>query len=342
MSLNAGGGQAVAFGIIRASLAATATVTEAAALGDTVTVTASNGLASASATTAGSDPATTAELAAFGGEAAAGTATFHAAVNSATSTVADYVFAWTCTQDGTPLVVTASPDGADLSVPTVGGGHLACQVSATSLRPLVVVTASVAPETVSAAGTSITWTYAVNNQGLSSVSGVALALTAFSGSGAAPAITCAESVLAPGAATTCTATYVATQADIDAGGLSTATTVSLLPQGATAAVSYAPITASVSAQQTPSFDLTTRVGTTVDTNKNGVLDAGDTAPFLYTLTNTGNVTLQGVAVQDPAAASPVTCTVSVLPPGASTTCGPIDHPIGDGDLIASPAPTAAL
>ena len=66
------------------------------------------------------------------------------------------------------------------------------------------------------------------------------------------------------------------------------------------------------------------------------------APFLYTLTNTGNVTLQGVAVQDPAAASPVTCTVSVLPPGASTTCCPIDHPIGDGDLIASPAPTAAL
>lgn len=341
VSMNSGGGQAVAFGLIRSSLAATATVTEPAAPGDTVTVTASNGLATATATTSGTDPATTAELATFGDESAAGTATFHAAVNSATSTLADFVLTWSCTQDGAPLDVTASADGADLSVPTIGGGQLTCQVSAASLRPLVVVTASVAPETVTAAGTTITLTYAVENQSLRAVSDLTLTLTAFSGSGIAPAISCAESAVASGAATTCTATYVATQDDIDAGGLSTATTVSLLPEAATAPVSYAPVTASITAEHSPGFDLTTSVGPTVDTNKNGVLDAGDTAPFRYVLTNTGNVTLQGVAVHDPAATSPVTCEVSVLAPGASTTCGPIDHPIGTADLIASPTRTVA-
>lgn len=341
VSMNSTGGEAVAFGLIRAAVSGTAVVAEPAAPGDTVTITAANGVATTSATTTGTGPAPTGELAAFVGEGTSGTASFHAAVNSTTSTLADYTLAWSCTQDGAPLAVTPSPDGADVAVPTTGGGLVTCTVTATAARPFIVVTGSATPTAVTAAGTTVTLSYLIDNQSPRAVAAVALALSSFTGSGTTPLVSCPGGILAPGASVTCTATYAVSQADVDAGGFTVAATLSALPEQSTTRVSYAAVSVAVAIAHAPGLDLTTSVGTTVDTNRNGVVDVGDTAPFSYVITNTGNVTLRGVGVVDPAATGAVPCGATDLAPGASTTCGPIDHAVGAGDLVASPTGTVA-
>src|SRR5690606_28533724 len=47
---------------------------------------------------------------------------------------------------------------------------------------------------------------------------------------------------------------------------------------------------------------------------------GDTIAYSFLVTNTGNVTLTGIAVNDPLLAVAPVCPVTTLAPGASTTC----------------------
>ena len=70
---------------------------------------------------------------------------------------------------------------------------------------------------MTAAGQTVTYTFAVTNTGNVTVHGVSVAETAFAGTGTVSAVTCPATTLAPGASTTCTATYTVTQADVDAG-----------------------------------------------------------------------------------------------------------------------------
>ncbi|MFN8191651.1 MAG: hypothetical protein U0R78_14645 [Nocardioidaceae bacterium] len=61
-----------------------------------------------------------------------------------------------------------------------------------------------------------------------------------------------------------------------------------------------------------------QAGAITDVDGNGQ-DAGDTILYSFVITNTGNVTLTSVGVTD-AKVGPVTCPVTTLAPGASTTC----------------------
>jgi uncharacterized repeat protein (TIGR01451 family) len=73
--------------------------------------------------------------------------------------------------------------------------------------------------------------------------------------------------------------------------------------------------ATVAVQQHPAMTLT-KVGTVVDSNMNGITDAGDTISYTFTETNTGNVTQHDIGVTDEA----VTVTgspIASLAPGAS-------------------------
>jgi hypothetical protein len=72
----------------------------------------------------------------------------------------------------------------------------------------------VTPRTYSAAGDTVTYHFLVTNTGSVTLTDLSIDETAFTGTGHLSAITCPVTTLAPGRATTCTATYTVTAADV--------------------------------------------------------------------------------------------------------------------------------
>jgi uncharacterized repeat protein (TIGR01451 family) len=178
---------------------------------------------------------------------------------------------------------------------------------------------SASPATISAAGDTVTYSFAVTNTGAVTLADVQVAETAFSGSGTAPSPVCPSGSLAPGDVVTCTATYVATQADIDAGTITnTATATATPPAGIDAPVS-APSSASVEATPAPSLSVTKSADTAA------ITEAGQVVHYSFLVTNTGNVTMTDIRVVEGAFSGTgtlpaATCPVTTLAPGASVTC----------------------
>ncbi|MFV0525216.1 MAG: beta strand repeat-containing protein [Acidimicrobiales bacterium] len=149
-------------------------------------------------------------------------------------------------------------------------------------------------------------------------------------------VTCASTTLAAGATTTCTNddVYVITAADVSAGRVeNTATASGLNPDGGAVT---SPQDTSTTPTQTPAPQLSIlkRAGTPVDGNGSGLTDAGDTIAYTFTVTNTGNVPVTSVGVNDPLIGS-VTCTATSLNPGASTSCSANNtHVVTTGDETA--------
>ncbi|GAB3614731.1 DUF7507 domain-containing protein [Humibacter ginsengisoli] len=71
--------------------------------------------------------------------------------------------------------------------------------------------------------------------------------------------------------------------------------------------------------QSPALTLVKHAGTPVDVNGNGITDAGDTIQYTFDVSNTGDVPMTNVQVNDPKA-GPVTCPSTSLAVGASETC----------------------
>ena len=122
---------------------------------------------------------------------------------------------------------------------------------------------------------------------------------------------CPVTTLAPTESTTCTATYTLTQADVDAGHVAnTATVTGTDPNDTDVDASDStdtPIPAG------PSISLDKQAGTPTGNT------AGDTVDYSFVVTNTGNVTLTGITVDDPLVGA-VDCPVTTLAPTESTTC----------------------
>ena len=71
------------------------------------------------------------------------------------------------------------------------------------------------------------------------------------------------------------------------------------------------------------LDLDKSAGRPVDVNKSSLTDAGDTIRYRFEVQNTGNVTLDDVAVVDPRLADAgidVACAPTTLAPGATAAC----------------------
>ncbi|MBD9480710.1 DUF11 domain-containing protein, partial [Pseudoxanthomonas sp. PXM02] len=224
------------------------------------------------------------------------------------------------------FVIPVTPTGA--AVPQVintatvsGGGDPGCPVQgrcSESVTTTVGFTSTLtldktaSPTTMSAVGQVVTYSFLVSNTGNVEVTALQINETAFSGTGAAPAITCPVNTLAAGANTTCTGTYTVTQQDIDAGSLTnTATASGNSPTGST--TTSPPDSATVTSTAAPALTVAKTVTST------GPYALGSTISYSVVATNSGTVTLNNVVVSDPLLAAPNSTTCATLAPGASCT-----------------------
>ncbi|MFC0601436.1 hypothetical protein ACFFHI_24080, partial [Streptomyces palmae] len=157
-------------------------------------------------------------------------------------------------------------------------------------------------------GQRVTYTYTVRNIGGTQLTGVQVRDDHVTG------ITCESTTLAPvgepGDSTTCTGTYTLTAADGTAGSVTNIATATGTSDGRTITSPEAQATIPVGA---PHLTLTKRVASP------GPFQVGDTVDYTYTLTDTGTTTLNRIVVQDDRVAD-VSCQMTTLTPGASTTC----------------------
>jgi uncharacterized repeat protein (TIGR01451 family) len=216
---------------------------------------------------------------------------------------------------------TATAHGSSLPGPGVISPPSSARVPNVPVASLSVVK-SASPLTITKAGDSIAYSFLVTNTGGATLANVAVTDTAFSGTGTTPVVTCPAGAdsLAPAASVTCTATYVATQADIDAGAIRNAATATGTPPTGPAVTSPAS-RATVTARQHPSVKLVKSVGETALTA------AGQVLHYSFLITNNGNVTLTTVRIKETAftgtgARPTVTCPAGAgsLAPGATLTC----------------------
>ncbi len=174
------------------------------------------------------------------------------------------------------------------------------------------------------AGDQILWTFDLTNTGPVTLHAVGVR-DAFAGT-----VTCAATVLAPEATTTCAADapHVVTQAEMDAGSVTnTATATAISAYGGV--VDSLPSTVTVPLPADPSLALVKRA-TVTERNDDGRTDVGDSVLWTFTVTNTGNVTVHDITVHD-AIAGAVTCAHTTLAPGQSASCASKPHVFTNAD-----------
>lgn len=220
--------------------------------------------------------------------------------------------------DAGSIVNTARATGVDAADADVTSTSSTWTVTANSAPSLTIIkTADIAA--YSEPGTAVEFSFLVSNTGNVTLTGVAISEGAFTGSGALGGIDCPGDELAPGASVTCHTDYEVTQADVNRGSIAnTATAFGYAPDALDATVSTAS-TVTIVAAQVPELSLVKSVTpTTVDA-------AGDTVTYEFLVTNTGNVTLTGLAVSETAfsgtgAIGAIVCPGGALAPGAERTC----------------------
>ncbi|GAB3144982.1 hypothetical protein GCM10027290_24100 [Micromonospora sonneratiae] len=212
----------------------------------------------------------------------------------------------------TAIASGSAPDGTTVNSPLSSAN---VDIVATSSLALV---KSVDPSTVTAAGQTVTYSFLVTNNGDTTITGLAIDETSFTGTGTLSPVVCPVTTLAPAASTTCTATYAVTQADVDAGSITdTATATGTDPGGD--AVTSPPSTATVDVDVAAGL-LLTKVA-----DPSSVSAAGQQVTYRYVVTNTGTATVTALTVTDTTftgTGTPptVTCPVTTLAPDEQTTC----------------------
>ncbi|WP_336641359.1 DUF7507 domain-containing protein [Microbacterium sp. USHLN272] len=180
---------------------------------------------------------------------------------------------------------------------------------------------SASPTIVDGVGDEVAYSFEVTNSGDVTVTDVQIDETAFSGTGAAPVVTCPAEAgeLAPGDVVTCSAAYEVTQADLDAGAITnTAIASASAPAGVDGPESE-PSSATVDVTAAPALSLVKSVAS------DPIQAAGDEVSYVFTVTNDGNVTLEGIEIEETAFTGSgedvvANCADGSLAPGDSVDC----------------------
>ncbi|WP_285728199.1 DUF11 domain-containing protein [Psychromicrobium xiongbiense] len=201
----------------------------------------------------------------------------------------------------TPYGVQAEPVIASASVPITPA-------------PAITVKKSADRETVGKAGDVINYSFLVTNTGNVTLSGIGVDETAFSGKGTLPQAVCPADTLAPGASETCVTSYPVTQADIDASAVSnTAVAHGFAPRGEVPIRSLES-TVTVTAPMDPSLTLVK----SADLSNATQFVVGKVITYSFVVTNTGNVTLTNLGVDEGQFTGSKTLAGVVCPPGAAS------------------------
>lgn len=252
-----------------------------------------------------------------------------AVVNTATATATD--------PDGDP--VASDPDTNSVPTATPQPKLVIDKVAGTP--------ADVNHSGITDAGDTIAYSFTVTNPGNVPISGITVLdpkLTAQAGL----TVSCPSGTLLPGASLTCTASagYVVTAADVVAGAVSnTARARGTDPDSGTV-LSPPDSTNTPTTMPQPRLVLDKNVTTVSDTNSSGIVDAGDTVGYTFTVTNAGNVPVQSIVIQDPKLTAQsglsISCTPTTLAVGASATCTPsVAYIVTDSDVASGAVANSA-
>ena len=185
-------------------------------------------------------------------------------------------------------------------------------------RPAIKLQKSASPTTPRSAGVNVKYSFIVTNIGNEPLTGVTVTESAFSGKGAAPAVSCPGSALAVEEVMTCTAEYTVTQADYDA-----AKTNGVFRITNTATASGTPPSDPPVTSQPASATVTIYRPYMVivkATTKAFVTEVGEQVPYTFSVTNPSiGLTATNVAVTDPKIGA-VTCPATSLGAGKTMEC----------------------
>ena len=204
--------------------------------------------------------------------------------------------------------------GVPVTTVTSGPSHIEFAIPP---DPQVSLAKAASPASVSTPGAVVTYTYTVTNDGNVTLTDPQVTERLFSGSGTWPAPECPSVALAPGASVDCWATYTVTPADLEAGQIKNTATASGVDPALETQTS-APSSSAVAAQRLPALTL-------VKSSAQPSYAAGGPVVYTFSVTNTGNVIVDGIFVADDhttgnGVMGVITCPVQTLAPGASTLC----------------------
>ena len=186
--------------------------------------------------------------------------------------------------DAGSVTNTATASGTDFEG-TATSAPSSVTVDATGATSSISLAKSTTSTGYGAAGDAIAYQYLVTNTGTRTLSGISVSDNLI------PGVSCPDSSLAGGASETCTGTYDATQADVDAGSVTnTATASGTDPQsnGVTSAPSSVTVAAS---------NATSGLSIVKSTNSSGYGAAGQSIAYSYKVTNTGTRTVSDISGQ---------------------------------------------
>ncbi|WP_213601555.1 DUF7507 domain-containing protein [Pseudoxanthomonas japonensis] len=199
----------------------------------------------------------------------------------------------------TPSTITSAPSMVD---------------TATEQLPAMALVKSVTSTGPYGVGSVIAYQFVVSNTGNVTLGNIVVNDALLD----APA-TCPLTTLAPGANTTCTGVHTVTAAEVAAGNVHNSATVTgqppTPPGGPTPPpVTSPPSTVDTATEQLPAITLVKSVTST------GPYNTGSVIAYQFLVTNTGNVILSGIVVNDTQLDAPAVCASTTLQPGANTTC----------------------
>lgn len=248
--------------------------------------------------------------------AAAGTTYYLDEVGDGTTDLTPYTRSVTCTD---PTGATPDlPDGAPLpaAVTPGPGAQLDCVVTNVvppPPTPRIELTKTVEPRQATRAGEEVTFRFAVTNVGNVAVNDVRIREIEFSGTSVLRDAGCDRPLdrLPVGDSVACRARYRLSQADIDAGGVANVA-AAVATYGGNEVLSNT-AEASVVAAPEPGVALTKSSDTAL------VTGTGQRIDYRFDVTNTGNVSVDGLRIDDPRVPT-VACPAGIIAPGVTATC----------------------